>query len=707
MQTDPFVGRQIKDFIVQERIGRGGMASVYRAYQQAVKRYVALKIITLGNEQNESDEFRRRFTQEANLIASLEHIHILPVYDYGIIDDELAFLAMRLLRGGSLSHLIDDHGMMMERTAEVFTQVARGLSYAHSRGVIHRDLKPSNILLDDTGNAYLTDFGLAKLVENSLELTKTGNIVGTPIYMSPEQLRGDTIDHRSDIYSMGVILYHMLVGKPPFDSTESNVVSVIYQHLEKSPIPPRSIRPDIPEAVEQVVLRALAKLPRERYDSANDMADDLNLALGRKVTSTSQYPVISSGSQLTDMLEQQALSEKATSSGTAKTVRDRPSAVPAPARRSSTLWVILGSAAALFILIIAAALLGRPTDTGVTPTAEPSAEATAQIQPTAPTVLEGEVELGEAAVPTSDEVALAQARVGPNGFIAYLACNRTSEYHARQAREMGDFAARYSLPYRVYDSNNDAYTQLTEIERARSDGAAAMIICPLDMELTDEALRSAQDAGIPMVFMTSGTENYGGVLLAGDDYRMGTTAGQAGGVIAQLEGLTEPRVVVLDYPELPIIIVRADGLEEGFLEVLPNAEILGRYLGGTRDNGRDSVQALIDDGVAFDVILSINDAGAFGAIEALTAAGVDPSSVIISSVDAEGLALQYIRTGNFMRASVEIGREQFSYTAVNAVIKLLAGSTVPETYLVPPGAAVTRDILEARSQVTDSVIGPE
>ncbi|MDL1901980.1 substrate-binding domain-containing protein [Anaerolineae bacterium CFX9] len=701
MQTDPFVGRQIKDFIVQERIGRGGMASVYRAYQQAVKRYVALKIITLGSEQSETDEFRRRFTQEANLIASLEHIHILPVYDYGIIDGELAFLAMRLLRGGSLSHLIDDHGMEMERVAEVFTQVARGLAYAHSRGVIHRDLKPSNILLDDTGNAYLTDFGLAKLVENSLELTKTGNIVGTPIYMSPEQLRGDTIDHRSDIYSMGVILYHMLVGKPPFDSTESNVVSVIYQHLEKQPVPPRDLRHDIPEAVEQVVLRALSKIPRERYATANEMADDLNLALGRKITSTSQYPMINAGTHLSDLLQQAAEEETASATNVPKTLRDAQPTIHREARRPSNAALWLGGAAALLAFVLIALVFSRADDTSLPVT--PEATQTLQ-QPGIATVLEGEVELGETAIPSSEEIALASARLG-SGFIAYMACNRTSEYHARQAREMGDFAARYGLSYRVYDSNNDAYTQLTEIERARSDGASALIICPLDLALIDEALRSAQDAGLPLVFLSSGNENYGGVLLAGDDYRMGTTAGQAGGVIAQMEGMTTPRVIILDYPEMPILVTRADGLETGFLEVLPDAEIIGRYLGATRENGRASVQALLDEGVEFDVILSINDAGAFGAIEALSAAGVDPSSVIISSVDAEGLALQYIRTGNFMRASVEIGREQFSFTAINATVKLLAGSTVPETYLVPPGQAVTQEILEARSLATQPVQG--
>ena len=291
MYTDQLVGKQVDAFTVQERIGKGGMASVYRAYQPSVNRSVALKIITLDTNQGERDDFRSRFALEAQMIAALEHIHILPVYDYGIVNNEIAYIAMRLLRGGALSDLLTAGPLEMERAADIFTQVARGLNYAHSHGVIHRDLKPSNILFDESGNAYLTDFGLAKMVENSLHLTKTGNIVGTPAYMSPEQLRGDAIDFRSDIYSMGCILYHMLVGHPPFEASESNMVSVIYQHLEKEPTPPSELNPAISAEVEAVIMRALRKRPEDRYNTVDVMADQLNEALGRKLSTTS-YPVI-------------------------------------------------------------------------------------------------------------------------------------------------------------------------------------------------------------------------------------------------------------------------------------------------------------------------------------------------------------------------------------------------------------------------------
>src|SRR5262249_8517222 len=150
---------------IEERLGQGAMAVVYKAFQASINRHVALKVIRLDEGQGQTEEFRRRFAREAEGIARLEHIHILPIYAYGI-NQEMAYLAMRWLRGGSLSELLRRDGVSLERAADLFKQIASGLSYAHSRGIIHRDLKPSNIMLDDAGNAYLTDFGLAKLVES-------------------------------------------------------------------------------------------------------------------------------------------------------------------------------------------------------------------------------------------------------------------------------------------------------------------------------------------------------------------------------------------------------------------------------------------------------------------------------------------------------------------------------------------------------------
>ena len=189
---------------------------------------------------------------------------------------------------------------------------------------------------------------------------------------------------------------------------------------------------------------------------------------------------------------------------------------------------------------------------------------------------------------------------------------------------MGDMATQYGLAYRVYDSDSDAYRQVTMVERARTDGARALIVCPLDPQLLVNPLASVQEVGMPLVLLHAATRSFGGVMLAGDDYLMGVEAGRAGGeiILNVLDG--EANAIVLDYPDLPAIVRRADGLVDGVTEIAPDTNILGRYIGGTRENGYASVNQLIEDGVEFNVILSINDAGSYGAIQALEEAGIEP-----------------------------------------------------------------------------------
>ncbi len=660
------MGKQIDAFTVHERIGQGGMASVYRAYQPSVNRSVALKIITLDPTLGDHDEFRARFALEAQMIASLEHIHVLPIYDYGIVNNEIAYIAMRLLRGGSLADRLVDGPLKIETAADIFTQFARGLDYAHAKGVIHRDLKPSNILFDDEGNAYLTDFGLAKMIENSAHLTKSDNIVGTPAYMSPEQLRGDAIDTRADIYSLGCILYHMLVGHSPFEASESNLVAVIYQHLEKAPVPPSELNPLIPPEVEVVVLTALEKKPEDRYSTAGEMADMLNEALGRKL-STASYPIVH--------------------------VDSKPKLRPASKKtlnRRRRQRIYLLSAVVLLLLALVGVIFVTTTLTrppALTPTPHLSA---AVVQP-------GQTAPAEDAVPSAAEIEAATARLGARGFIAYVTCNQTSQYHAALAREIGEAAERYDLPFRIYDSDNEAFAEISQIERARADGVTGMIVCPLDVDALNDTLVSVQQAKLPLVLMTSNADSYGGVLIAGDDYQMGVKAGRIAGAIIRDELGGHANVIILDYPSLDMLVMRANGLEAGLLELAPEAHVVGRYLGATAENGEQSVSRLLADGAPFNVILSINDAGSYGAITALEKAGVDPSSVIISSIDAESVAQQYIRSGYFMRSSISVARQEFAQTSINVMVKLLAGATVPEIYVVPPGDAITRDDLLATS----------
>lgn len=663
------------------------MATVYRARQMSIHRDVALKVISLDASTGEDDEFRRRFEHEANLIASLEHIHVLPIYDYGIVDNELAFLAMRLLRGGSASDLIRGGSLDFERTADIFTQIATGLGYAHSRGIIHRDLKPSNILLDNTGNAYLTDFGLAKLLEDTTDLTKTGSIVGTPVYMAPEQLRGLPLSPRTDIYSMGVILYHMLAGRPPFDGADQNMVSIIYHHLETVPDPPATHNPSIPPALNTVVMKALSKAPEDRYSSAEAMAAAVNSAMGRKQSSTAT--VVSAPTPVSSVAD----AATRTISRTPPPVPVETSVPPEVPKASPTLPVSPAPMQNRRLVAIGAAVVALAALAGIVLFVLPAMQRENVPFPQA-TVVSGQVGNADDARPTDQEAAIARQVMGDEGFIAYITCTLDSEYHATQTREMRDFAEDYGLDFRPYDAQADPYRQITQIERARTDGAKAIIFCPLDPEPLESALTSVQRAGIPIVFLSATMpQPYGGVFLAGDDYQMGYAAGRAGGDLIHSLFDGDGEVVILDYPELPHIVTRANGLRDGLAETAPEARIVSSVRGGIREYGRASVEQLLEDGVQFNTILSINDAGSFGAIDALEEADISPDDVVISSVDAEAPARDFIRNDYFIRASVDVGREQFSRVAIDAIVRLLGGATIPETILVPPGRVITRDVL--------------
>jgi serine/threonine protein kinase len=219
------------------------MATVYKAYQASVDRYVAIKV--LPSQLAESKEFAARFHQEARIIAKLEHPHILPVFDYGE-SDGVAYFVMRYLDAGTLKDRMETgRPLPFNEIDRIFTQLTDALSYAHGHGVVHRDLKPANALIDSQGNVFLTDFGIAKLLESaSPRLTQTDAIMGTPAYISPEQAQSQPVDQRSDIYSLGIILYEMVTGGVPF--TADTPLAVLFKHIS-DPLPlPSKVKPDIP-----------------------------------------------------------------------------------------------------------------------------------------------------------------------------------------------------------------------------------------------------------------------------------------------------------------------------------------------------------------------------------------------------------------------------------------------------------------------------
>ncbi|MBI3244139.1 MAG: serine/threonine-protein kinase [Chloroflexi bacterium] len=267
---DATVPLKIGRYEIREELGRGGMATVYRGFDPQVKRYVAVKV--LPRELLHDPTFRARFAREAETIAALEHQAIVPLYDYGE-DDGQPYFIMRLMPGGSLADKLKSGAVPPEQCARVLSRLAGALDEAHGRGFIHRDLKPGNILFDQHGDAYISDFGIAKLVSGSTTFTGSG-VVGTPSYMSPEQGRGEKdIDGRSDVYALGAILFEMLTGEMPYQA--DTPVAVMLKHITE-PVPRvLEVKPDLPPGCETVIERALAKERDERFPTAGELASAL------------------------------------------------------------------------------------------------------------------------------------------------------------------------------------------------------------------------------------------------------------------------------------------------------------------------------------------------------------------------------------------------------------------------------------------------
>ncbi len=270
-------GQTLGQYQIIERLGRGGMAEVYKGFHPKLERYAAIKV--LHGFLAEGQDFLARFQREAKAIAALSHPNIVQVYDFDTQDD-FYYMVIEYIDGGTLKEqLIQSNGPLpIAEIARIFKQTAAALDFAHRQGLLHRDIKPANILMEQTGRAVLTDFGIARILSDT-QFTATGTLVGTPAYMSPEQGMGLHVSEASDIYALGVVLYEMLTGRVPFEA--DTPFGIIHKHINE-PLPsPRNFQEGIPASLEEILFKALAKKPEERYANPAQMAAALEQAIGK------------------------------------------------------------------------------------------------------------------------------------------------------------------------------------------------------------------------------------------------------------------------------------------------------------------------------------------------------------------------------------------------------------------------------------------
>jgi serine/threonine protein kinase len=352
--------RKFNRYEILAELGVGGMATVYRAYDPLFEREVALKV--LKPELLEDPELRERFTRETKIIAKLEHAAIVPVYDVGHDNDQL-FYVMRYMSGGSLSDRINAGSLDLEQTAYLVLRLADALDYAHRKGIIHRDLKPGNILFDEAGNAFISDFGIAKFAQAATRITHSG-IIGTPRYMSPEQARGEETDGRSDLYSLAVLLFEILSGKAPFEATTP--LALAFKHATEPAPDLLAINPSLPPELGNILKKAMAKNPDDRYNTCAEFANAFLEAIPASVAPNVKL--------ITPLPPRTPPPRKAEARTQA------PPASPPPSRSSKNVWKITAGAVLVILLLGIWAAFFSPS---VPPVIPPTASSTQPFLPTA------------------------------------------------------------------------------------------------------------------------------------------------------------------------------------------------------------------------------------------------------------------------------------------------------------------------------------
>ncbi len=299
------IPERIDRYEILAELGRGAMGVVYKARDPLLDRTVAIKTLNLSLSDKELAEYEARFYQEAKAMGKVTHPNIISLFDVGRSEDH-AYMTMEYLEGQELRQILDSGSRLgMDHIIDIARQAAEGLAYAHEHDVVHRDIKPSNILISKSGQVKIGDFGIARIPSSAVR-TMTGMVMGSPQYMSPEQVTGKSVDHRTDIFSLGVVLYEMLTGSPPFNG--ENVHSIMYQIVNFNPQPPSTVNSAAPEMLDYIVAKALAKDADKRYRSAREMVEDLKACATGETGIRPSYTHFAGTDEMTDSFPAYAIS---------------------------------------------------------------------------------------------------------------------------------------------------------------------------------------------------------------------------------------------------------------------------------------------------------------------------------------------------------------------------------------------------------------
>ena len=368
IRVDMYVGSTFDNrYVIDEPLREGGMGLVYKATHKGIGKAVAIKV--LREDMVSDPEMLKRFRNEARAVSLVESPHIIDITDYGILPDGARYYVMELLEGESLGDLLARTGPMhFAKMVHIAKQIAMGLGAAHKAGIIHRDLKPDNVMIIRFGQeenfVKVLDFGIAKVASDSQKLTKTGAVFGTPLYMSPEQAAGIELDQRTDIYALGVIMFEMASGRVPFNA--ENVMAILSQHMYKAPPSLRSLVPDIPEALEAIIVRLLAKKPESRYGSMDELVADLD-QVEKGLAPESTARVLARSGELSAPADYFGGRAPAQTASPVTTISLRPASRPKWQAALAGLMVVGAIAGSVFL----ASRVSKPDVARATPTVEP------------------------------------------------------------------------------------------------------------------------------------------------------------------------------------------------------------------------------------------------------------------------------------------------------------------------------------------------